>query len=39
LTKTLREQLEQVRKDKALLEADLKIRTKMYETRLQDTKK
>ncbi|KAG1049864.1 hypothetical protein G6F43_007837 [Rhizopus delemar] len=38
LTKTLREQLEQVRKDKALLEADLKIRTKMYETRLQETK-
>ncbi|CEI97618.1 hypothetical protein RMCBS344292_11748 [Rhizopus microsporus] len=35
LTRTLREQLEQVRKDKAALEADLHTRTKAYESKLQ----
>ncbi|KAG1462556.1 hypothetical protein G6F56_005493 [Rhizopus delemar] len=35
LTKTLREQLEQIRKDKAVLEEDLHTRTTAYETKLQ----
>ncbi|KAI9249035.1 hypothetical protein BY458DRAFT_563876 [Sporodiniella umbellata] len=36
MTKTLREQLEQIRKDKAVLEKDLQLRTTAYETKLQN---
>ncbi|KAG1145758.1 hypothetical protein G6F36_015108 [Rhizopus arrhizus] len=38
LTKSLREQLEQVRKDKAVLEQDLQTRTKAYEIKLGSVK-